>query len=316
MSAISRVFSPVSARAQVESATVVGNSQTINLLEAPIKSGKEEPELLFSSDGAVANESGPSGMMADLYDERSSDTKITTYVVKQGETVSGIAAKFKVSVNTILWSNDIKKASLVKPGMELVILPVTGVKHKVAKGDTIQSIAKKYGADASDVENYNGLDGNAGLKVGETVIVPDGEVKVAPSKPSSPSKPVKIPANIAGGTDVSGYFMRPAPGARVRGIEPGHYGVDIDGETGDPIYAAADGIVSVSKKGGYNGGFGSYVALDHNNGTQTLYAHMSSVLVSAGDSVKKGQAIGLIGSTGRSTGSHLHFEVHGARNPF
>jgi LysM repeat protein len=316
--AISRVFSPTSAKAQIESANTKDNSQTMSLLEAPVKSGKEAPDILFSPDGAVANESGPSGMISDLFDERSEESKISTYVVQPGDTVSGIATKFGVSVNTILWSNDIKKAALVKPGMELVVLRVTGVKHKVQKGDTLQSIANKYNGEISDIEDYNGIDSNNKLVVGDTVIIPGGEIKAAPQK-ATPAKKIvdKVQTTVGNiANTVSGYFTRPATGARVRGISSGHKGVDIDGVTGDPIYAAADGTVAVSRSSGYNGGFGLYVAVNHDNGTQTLYAHMSKVHVSAGESVKKGQVIGLIGNTGRSEGDHLHFEVHGAANPF
>jgi murein DD-endopeptidase MepM/ murein hydrolase activator NlpD len=110
-------------------------------------------------------------------------------------------------------------------------------------------------------------------------------------------------------------LIRPANAVKTQGIH-GHNGVDFGGPTGTSIKAAAGGTVTVARNGGYNGGYGSYVVISHPNGTQTLYAHMSSVGVSVGQNVGQGDYIGAIGNTGKSTGPHLHFEVRGARNPF
>lgn len=109
--------------------------------------------------------------------------------------------------------------------------------------------------------------------------------------------------------------MRPTKGVRSQGIH-GHNGVDIAAPVGTPVWAAADGKVIVARSGGWNGGYGSYVVISHSNGTQTLYAHLSRVDVTVGQSVTKGKTIGAMGNTGKSTGPHLHFEVRGGKNPF
>jgi len=118
-----------------------------------------------------------------------------------------------------------------------------------------------------------------------------------------------------GGPVFEGYYMRPADGRKTQGLH-GYNGIDIGGAVGDPVYAAADGEVIISRSGGWNGGYGNYIVLRHANGTQTLYAHNNKNLVSITDVVVKGQIIGLVGSTGKSTGPHLHFEIRGAKNPF
>ena len=96
----------------------------------------------------------------------------------------------------------------------------------------------------------------------------------------------------------------------------GYNGVDIGAPNGTPIIAAAGGSVVVSRNSGWNGGYGNYIVIKHENGTQTLYAHMSEIVVVSGQSIVQGQVVGSVGSTGKSTGSHLHFEVRGAKNPF
>ena len=108
--------------------------------------------------------------------------------------------------------------------------------------------------------------------------------------------------------------MQPALGYNWGRIH-GRNGVDVANSCGTPIYAAADGTVAIADAVGYNGGFGKFIRINHPNGTETLYAHASKLLASIGQVVARGQQIATIGSTGRSTGCHVHFEVHGARNP-
>ena len=110
--------------------------------------------------------------------------------------------------------------------------------------------------------------------------------------------------------------MRPIIGGiKTQGIH-GHNGVDLASAYGSNIMASASGKVIIARSGGWNGGYGSYVVISHSNGTQTLYGHLSEVDVLPGDDVEQGQVIGKMGSTGKSTGTHLHFEIRGARNPF
>ncbi|MEK7186758.1 MAG: M23 family metallopeptidase [Patescibacteria group bacterium] len=235
--------------------------------------------------------------------------QISVYAVRKGDTLSSIAKMFGVSSNTIAWANDIKNGK-VSVGQELVILPITGVRHTISKGDTLRSIANKYKADLDEVIAYNNLDENEKIVPGEILIIPDGQVvgtQKALATKSASSNQVSVS---------SGYYLRPISGGRKSQGIHGYNGIDIAASVGTPIYASANGTVIVSKKSGYNGGYGTYVVVSHPNGTQTLYAHMSRNDVSIGQRVNQGDVIGTVGNTGRSTGPHIHFEVRGARNPF
>jgi murein DD-endopeptidase MepM/ murein hydrolase activator NlpD len=239
----------------------------------------------------------------------SSSDQISTYVVHKGDTLSQVAEMFGVTVNTIKWSNDID-GNVLKEGDVLVILPISGVKHKVVSGDTISSIARKYKADQSEIESYNDIYKDSELAVGSTIIIPDGEV-VSNSSDSTTKKTIASPSK-----SYKGYYIRPVVGGiRSQGIH-GYNGVDLASKAGTPILAAAKGEVIISRTGGWNGGYGNYIVIKHDNGTQTLYAHNSQNNVSVGDIVEQGDVIGLMGSSGKSTGTHLHFEIRGAKNPF
>ncbi|MEK7098572.1 MAG: M23 family metallopeptidase [Patescibacteria group bacterium] len=298
-------------KAEASSSQSTKSVQTMPLLKAamnidpnPAKGGGE---VTIVDGEALVPEEGPAGTIADI--EKPKNQSISIYVVREGDTLSGIANMFGVTTNTIKWANDIPPSGTVRIGQTLTILPVTGVKYTVKKGDTMASIAKKFGADAEEVTNFNGIET---LAVGIEIIIPDGEI-AAPVAPKSAPK-------SSGGTSVasSGSYSNPLPGGRrTQGIH-GYNGVDLAGvPVGTPVLAAASGEVIVARQGGYNGGYGSYVVIKHDNGTQTLYGHLSSVTVGIGETIGKGQAIGGVGNSGRSTGPHLHFEIRGGpRNPF
>jgi len=237
---------------------------------------------------------------------------ISVYEVKKGDTLASIAKLFNISKNTILWANDIKN-NTVSAGDTLVILPVSGIKHTVKKGDTIASIAKKYKADSDDISKYNGISRDTELTIGDVVLVPEGELSVAVT-PSVIAKVKKITQKLA--TAPLGFFVRPLVGGiKTQGIH-GHNAVDIAAKIGTPIVATASGRVIVAKMGGYNGGYGNMIVIAHENNIQTLYAHLSQLYITPGQTVTQGQVIGAVGTTGRSTGPHLHIEVRGAVNPF
>jgi LysM repeat protein len=236
--------------------------------------------------------------------------EISVYVVREGDTLSEIAAMFDVTSKTILWANDITNPARIRPGDSLIILPITGVRHVVKTGDTIAAIAKKYQGDAADILAYNQLSEGTELAVGDTLIIPDGTISAPAPVRTAASGVRAVSSGSAAG------FTHPVPGAvRTQGIH-GYNGVDLAAPVGTPILAAATGEVIVARSGGWNGGYGTYIVIKHPNGTQTLYAHNSRNAVAVGDQVSAGQVIGYVGNTGRSTGSHLHFEVRGARNPF
>lgn len=288
----------------------VENSQNMSLLQAALNSdpnpSKGGGEITIVGASALLPETGPSGTLADIEEHRSD--AISIYVVREGDTLSKIAEVFDVSVNTIMWANEVRSDKSLQVGQTLVILPISGVRHTIKKGDTVESLAAKYKADVSEIIEYNNLKRGAPLAVGEVITIPDGEI-VQPKSSSNMAKGRGLPA-------YAGYYMRPITGGhKSQGIH-GFNGVDLAAPLGTPIYAAANGVVIISKIGGWNTGYGNYVVISHPNGTQTLYAHNSQNLVSPGQTVKQGDTIALMGSTGKSTGSHVHFEVRGARNPF
>ncbi len=292
-------------------------SQNVTLLAAVSASdlgGRYAEQDVNTVDGsALLPDAGPEGAMADLSDQDYDHGQISIYTVHEGDTFSSIAKLFNVSVNTILWANNMQKGAKLSVGETLVILPVSGVEYTVKKGDTIESIAKKYKGDPIEVRSYNSLADSEQPVIGVTVIIPDGEMPTAvPAK----TKPASSKLHGASGPNYAGYYRAPLASYRKSQGLHGYNGVDLVEYIGAPIYAAADGDVVVSRQGGYNGGYGNYVVIQHANGTQTLYGHMQSVTVAPGDHISQGQTIGFLGNTGRSTGAHLHFEVRGAKNPF
>ena len=292
------------------------HDSSLALLEAAVNTDpnpqKGDAGLVLTEDSALMANSGPDGTVVDI-EHGTVGGEISTYTVVAGDTFSEIASKNGISVNTVLWANNLTSKSTLKPGQTLVILPVTGIEHTVQKGETIASVAKKYGGSAEDIIAYNALESDT-LTVGDKIIIPDGEPAAAPVKAAvkistTAKKSVSLPS-------VSG-FSNPVPSGICTQGPHGNNGVDIGAHAGAPIYAAAAGTVIIAAdNGGWNGGFGNYVVINHANGTQTLYAHMTSTATSVGASVGKGELIGYVGMTGKATGNHLHFEVHKAANPF
>lgn len=307
----SSALSQQSAQASVPTSQY--NSQTVPILAAANNINPSPSvgggEILITGNAALVPQSSQSesGGGTDIH---AGSTQISVYTVREGDTLSGIAEMFNVSVNTIAWANNIK-GRVIQPGQDLVILPVTGIQHTVEKGETIASLAKKYNGDAAEIAHFNELAQDAPLAVGAIVTIPDGEIPPpapVPGKSPSPSR--------GGGPSLAGYYGWPLDGGvRTQGIH-GYNAVDIGAPSGTDVYAAAAGRVIVAIEGGWNGGYGSYIVIEHDNGTQTLYSHESKVLVSPGQRVAKGALIGKVGSTGKSTGPHVHFEVRGASNPF
>ncbi|OGN29047.1 MAG: hypothetical protein A3A33_00105 [Candidatus Yanofskybacteria bacterium RIFCSPLOWO2_01_FULL_49_25] len=242
--------------------------------------------------------------------------QVIDYEVQEGDTISSIASDFGVSVNAVIWANKIRNINALSPGETLKIPPVTGVIHAVAKGDTVSTIAQKYGAESNEIIAFNILPLSGDLRIGQQIVVPDGIIKSAQKTAGSAStKSAKLAVErFSQLPTLDGYFIIPMRGAKTQGIH-GRNGVDWANSIGEPIHAAAEGTVIVSDDSGWNGGYGQYVKISHPNGTETLYGHLSKVLVTAGQYVPQGYVIGKEGTTGRSTGPHLHFEVHGAKNP-
>jgi len=239
-----------------------------------------------------------------------------SYAVEAGDTVSTIAEKFGISVNTILWENSLSAYSLIRPGDSLSILPTTGVVHKVTSGDTITKVASKYSIDEETIKEFNSLAEDAKLAIGQKLMIPGGRkesyASYQPSSYSGLSIIKDLVSPIKKGVDsvkkLSGNKMFwPTVGKRItQYFSWRHFAVDIANKTGTPIYAADAGEIEVA---GWGRGYGNQVVVDHGGGKKTRYGHMSKILVRPGQDVDKGQKIGLMGSTGWSTGPHLHFEV-------
>ena len=276
------------------------------------------------------------------------------YTVQKGDSIYSIASYFGVSVETIMSFNHLSSKA-VHNGDVLEVPSVSGVPYRIGKGDTLAKISKKYNIDTEDIALYNGLQEDEMLVVGDEIFIPNAKETIIVPKITTVTKIAKntikdtnintsstfvkdissaqstvkwargdtahlnTPAAIAKNSSLpkyEGYFLFPAPGATRTQKMHGNNGCDLANKIGSPVLASATGVVTVAKSGGYNFGYGNYIKIKHPNGTETIYGHLSRVDVSVGQSVSRGEQIGAVGSTGNSTGPHLHFEIHGAYNPF
>ncbi len=261
--------------------------------------------------GAVGDNAGPSVISSSItpvtiISDKPRD-KVVNYEVREGDTIFSVAGEWGISENTILWANDLSSSSKLKTGQTLKILPVSGVSHKVAGGDTIYSVAKKYQANAQAIIDFpfNDIGDDFQLLGGQVLIVPDGAPPQAPAPvPTQYLAPSQLPIESLG----SAQFIWPAAGQIAQYFSWYHPAIDISNLSGGPIHAADSGTVVVA---GWpdNSGYGNRVIIDHGNGFTTLYGHLSAIYVSVGQKVSKGDVIGMMGSTGRSTGTHLHIEI-------
>ncbi|MDH7485044.1 MAG: peptidoglycan DD-metalloendopeptidase family protein [Anaerolineae bacterium] len=244
--------------------------------------------------------------------------EIITHTVEAGDTLSGIASKYKLSLNTVMWASGLELCpQLLRVGQQLVILPVDGVHHVVEEGDTLSDIARLYKVEPKAIVGLepNGLkDENSPLVPGQVLIIPGGKKEDIYVSASGYTGAVSEPSRVG-----TGQFSWPGRG-RIMDIFGSttiygrprswpHKGIDIGIPLGGAVLAADSGVVSVVRTGGYNGGYGNYIVINHNNGFSTLYAHLSAVSVQQGTVVAKGQRIGSAGATGMAEGAHLHFEI-------
>ncbi len=231
------------------------------------------------------------------------------YEVQPGDSISSIANRFNLQMTTVLWENNLTARSILRLGQKLTILPTDGVTYKVRRGDTPAKVARAFHVDVDDVLAFN-PSGN--FQPGQTIMVPGGRpLYVAPPvvpkpQPTTPYVAVQQPTIVSSGS--SSRLLWPTVHRRItQYFSWRHTGVDIADSIGTPIYAAEEGVVVTA---GWNrGGYGFYIIIDHGQGLQTLYGHTSKMYVKAGDHVVRGQQIAEMGSTGHSTGPHVHFEV-------
>jgi LysM repeat protein len=243
--------------------------------------------------------------------------RIQIYKVLPADNLQKIAARYDLRPETILWANPTLESNpdLLWPGQNLIIPPVDGVMHVVRAGDTLSSLAVKYKVSVDEIVAFplnNLVSADVPINSGKQLIIPHGTKPYVARQVAMYRGPV--PASAVRG---SGHFDWPVTGYITQQFWHGHRAIDIGAREGSPIVAADSGYV-IKASHGWNSGYGSLVMVDHGNGDVTLYAHMSMVYVRQGENVAKGEQLGTVGNTGRSTGPHLHFEIRqlgAARNP-
>jgi murein DD-endopeptidase MepM/ murein hydrolase activator NlpD len=274
----------------------------------------ETPDLKIIQDNTLCGVATPcvvSGkVLGNVFGGNNQNKKeIVDYAVQPGDTTQSIADSYKITVDTLLWANDLTSSSTIKVGQSLTILPTDGVLHIVKSGDTISGIAQTYKSKPEDIIFYNDLASQDDVYVGDILIVPGG---VMPKK-ASPVTNNQVPL-------ADNFFIYPTQGIIWQGL---HYynAVDIVNECGTPIHAAAAGVVQRAVGNGkYNSGMGNHITILHSNGTSTYYGHLMTLFVTQGERVYTGQNIALMGGepgmagAGKSTGCHIHFQVMGAKN--
>ncbi|PWB54948.1 MAG: hypothetical protein C3F13_05710 [Anaerolineales bacterium] len=254
-----------------------------------------------------------------------SRTDIIEYSVTTGDSVFGIAKSFNLKPETILWANYDQlndSPDMLDPGMQLNVPPVDGVYYQWQEGDTLDSVAAKFEADVEEILYWEGNNfdlTNPEVQPDQWIMIPNGHrefrqwvVPTIARANSGVSKSVLGPGACEGNYDGaygSGAFAWPSGNHVLSGNDywSGHLGIDIAGAMGDGVFASDAGVVVFA--GWANGGYGNMIMIDHGNGYQSLYAHLNSVSARCGQSVGTGSYIGALGSTGNSTGAHLHFEV-------
>lgn len=230
------------------------------------------------------------------------------YTVQPGDSLATIAERFGIDVPTLFGSNDLDDPDIVPVGSQLYVLPVPGIYYRVNEGDTLNKISERYGVPVPEIMRANGLENSELIVPGQRLSLPGAKPLARPA-PSRSEAVLTLPGPV-----VSPAFIWPASGpitCRFGEIGPtsprGHAGLDIAAPFGAPIVAAASGRVLVATRDG--GPYGIQVILDHGGGLRTVYGHLSRLDVEPGMYVERGTVIGLVGSTGYSTGPHLHFEV-------
>jgi murein DD-endopeptidase MepM/ murein hydrolase activator NlpD len=256
---------------------------------------------------------------------------VLKYVVEQGDSLFAIAETFGLKPETVLWGNFDTLADnphTLQPGQELNILPVNGTYHEWRDGESLRKVADYYGVDPLDIVQYPGnhidiydfdLD-NPSFDIGQKLIVPGGARELVDYGPPAITRDNPAIAATYGpghcgtiytGSVGVGVFLWPTTERWISGYDynPGanHPAIDIAGSIENPVWASDNGVVVYA--GWSNYGYGNLIVIDHGNGWQTLYAHLNSINVGCGQSVNQGQRIGGLGTTGNSSGAHLHFEM-------
>ncbi len=241
--------------------------------------------------------------------EKGLSDKPIDHIVKEDETIESIGKAYGISVESLKFANNLTGSKL-KVGEILVIPPVEGTLHTVKRGDTIKSLSKKYNVATQTIVDFNYLDAPYELAVGQIITIPDAKLpttqKYYTQGDTYDTSSYGLIPYAGSGTKGTGAFLWPFSGIITQGFHKYHPAIDIAANTGN-IVAADKG--TIIRAGWWQGGYGNAVQIDHGNGYVTTYAHMSVISVSNGQDVSKGEKIGVVGSTGRSTGPHVHFTI-------
>lgn len=276
----------------------------------------EEEIMAFVEEGEIDLEFIRPGQISN--DTNVARHDITNYIVEDGDTISTIAEQFGIGVSTILWENDLNANSVIRPGDSLRLLPVSGITHQVARGESIKSLAAHFSASEKDIIAANNLNPDQHLAVGVKLIIPGGKkeqfVSFTPKAYSGVSvvkniiTPVKkLLKPLSKGPAIANRMTWPTTGYRItQYFSFSHFAIDVANKIGTPLYAADAGVVETA---GWGKGYGNNIVVNHGGGKKTRYAHMNKFYVSKGDRVEKGEQLGQMGNTGWSTGPHIHFEV-------
>ena len=287
-------------------------------LTAPMTGPSEEEDFIPAvTPGSISLSSGAiiKPVIPDTEERTTSPDTPRTYVVQAGDTLGGIAHRFGLKTSTILWANGLTSKSTLREGAKLTILPTDGVLYTVKRGDSVGKIASAFGADSDAITSYNQLK-NGTVRIGATILIPGGiptSTTAVAAKPTIAARITNILRPPADARNIPSVISKaigmvwPTTATRITQYYSWrHTGVDIAGPVSNKIVAADSGKVVIS---GWQNGYGNTVVIDHGKGVRTRYGHASKLYVSVGESVAKGQTIAMVGSTGRSTGPHLHFEV-------
>lgn len=321
------------------------NSNSANVANAevlPTPTATVSPPTYYAGGGSTTG----LARQADLHTVlpvRQARYEVIEYTVESGDSIFSIAEKFNLKPETILWGNRYTLGDdphFILPGQTLNILPVDGVYHRWSAGEGLNGVASHYGVTPEDILNWRGNDldaeeigdyANPNIPENTMLVVPGGKGEYTDWRTPRITRDEPATAKHLGpGACTGSYdgitgtltFIWPSTERYLSGYdyspETNHFGIDIAGKLGNPIFAADHGVVVYAGWNDY--GYGEMIVIDHGSGWQTLYAHLSQVNVSCGQEVYQGDVIGLMGSTGKSTGPHLHFEMrsddYGRVNPW
>ena len=301
------------------------------------------PAPMFNAGGSYGPGVDRASDLHTVLPDRTARDEVIQYTVELGDSIFSIADKFNLQPQTILWGNRYTLGDdphFIYPGQTLNILPVDGVYHQWSAGEGLNGVASFYGVAPEDIINWpgNNLDAetigdfaNPNIPPEKMLVVPGGQgvftdwrtPRISRGEPATAKHlgPGACTGNYDG---VSGSltFIWPSTERYLSGYdyspETNHFAIDIAGRLGNPIFASDHGVVVYAGWNDY--GYGEMIVIDHGGGWQTLYAHLSQINVSCGQEVYQGDTIALMGSTGKSTGPHLHFEMrsddYGRVNPW